>query len=320
VDLWARGGSGRRGAAAWRCAAATGGVASARGSLALVQTVIPVAGGLVTALAWALATLAAARAARVLGPWSATAWVALIGMAATAPLLIADGSSRPPEFSDLAWLALAGIGYAAGMVLNYGALAGGKVPIAAPIASTEGAVAAMLAIATGEVAEAPVIGLLALVVAGIALVTLQPGGGIDLPAGGDRRYVLYAVAAATSFGLSLYAAGRASGALPLAWVVASGRVAASLLVALPLVVARRVRWDRSVAPFLVAAGLLEVVGYLSFAWGARESIAVTAVLSSQFAVIAAVGAHLLGERISVRQWLGVGLVALSVTGVTVTRL
>ena len=40
----------------------------------------------------------------------------------------------------------------------------------------------------------------------------------------------------------------------------------------------------------MATGVFEVLGILSFAWGAREGIAVTSVVSSQFAALAALGA------------------------------
>ena len=89
---------------------------------------------------------------------------------------------------------------------------------------------------------------------------------------------------------------------------------------LPLVLTRRLRFQRDLLPFIVFAGLAEVAGVYTFAWGARESIAVTAVLSSQFAVIAALIAHAMGERISPRQWLGVGAVTVGVVVITVTRL
>jgi drug/metabolite transporter (DMT)-like permease len=62
-----------------------------------------------------------------------------------------------------------------------------------------------------------------------------------------------------------------------------------------------------------------VAGYLTFALGARDAIAVTAVLASQFAVLAAIGAHVLGERLAPRQWAGVGVVAFGVAAVTLLR-
>lgn len=280
---------------------------------------IAVLGGLLTALAWATATLAAARASRRIGPWSTTAWVVTVGLVASIPLVLVDRLPGPDEAADLAWVAFAGLGYVVGMVLNYAALARGKVGLVAPITSTEGAIAATIAILAGEPATPALLFLLGLVVAGIVVTTLGTDADPTLAAGRDRRYLVLAVGAALMFGTSLYAAGRASETVPLGWVVIAGRVAGVLLVALPLVVLRRLRFDRSAVPFVVAAGLLEVVGYLTFALGARDGIAVTAVLASQFAVLAALAGQLSGERLAPRQWLGVAMVGLGVAAVTLLR-
>jgi len=282
--------------------------------------VIAVVAGLVTALAWALATLAAARASRVLGPWSTTAWVVLIGLLVTVPLLVVAEPSGTLAAEDFAWLAIAGLGYTTGMVLNYSALSGGKIPVTAPIVSTEGTIAATLAVLTGEAAT-PLLGaMLVLIAVGVFVVVLQPGGGADALSGEGARYVGFAVAAALVFGLGLYAAGRASEGVPPSWVVAAGRIAGVALLTVPLALSRRLRSGRAVLPYLVAAGVAEVAGVYTFAWGARDSIAITAVLSSLFAVMAAIIAHALGERISPRQWLGVGAVTVGVSVITVTRL
>jgi drug/metabolite transporter (DMT)-like permease len=282
--------------------------------------VIAVVAGLVTALAWALATVAAARASRVLGPWSTTALVVFVGLLATLPLLVADPPSQPVATESLLWLALGGLGYATGMVLNYAALSGGKVPVTAPIVSTEGAIAATIAVLSGEAAT-PLLGaMLVLVAAGIFVVALQPGGGADVLSGSGARYVGFAIVAALIFGVGLYASGRASEGVPASWVVAAGRIVGVVFLTLPLVLTRRLRFRSDLLPVIVFAGLAEVAGVYTYAWGARESIAVTAVLSSLFAVMAALMAHAMGERISPRQWLGVGAVTLGVVVITVTRL
>ncbi len=281
---------------------------------------IAVVAGLVTAFAWALATIAAARASRVLGPWSTTALVVFVGLLATLPLLAIETTDEPVATADIAWLALGGLGYAVGMVLSYAALSGGKVPVTAPIVSTEGAIAATIAVLSGEAAT-PLLGAMLLLIAGgIFMVALQPGGGPDVLSGSGTRYVGFAVVAALIFGLGLYASGRASEGVPASWVVAAGRIVGVAFLTLPLVVTRRLRFRRDLLPVIVFAGLAEVAGVYTYAWGARESIAVTAVLSSQFAVIAALIAHAMGERISPRQWLGVGAVTLGVVVITVTRL
>jgi drug/metabolite transporter (DMT)-like permease len=281
---------------------------------------IAVVAGLVTALAWALATLAAARASRVLGPWSTSAWVLLFGLIATLPLLAIEAPAASVAAADLAWLALAGSGYVVGMVLNYTALSGGKVPVTAPIVSTEGAIAAALAVLSGETASPLLAAMLVLIAVGVFVVALQPGGGADALAGQGARYVGFAVGAALVFGLGLYAAGRASEGVPPSWVVAAGRIAGVAFLTVPLALTRQLRVPGGLLPALAFAGVAEVAGVYTFAWGARESIAVTAVLSSQFAIIAALLAHVAGERISPRQWLGVGAVTVGVVVITLSRL
>ncbi len=282
--------------------------------------VIAVIGGLGAALAWALATLAAARASRVIGPWSTTGLVVFVGLLITLPLLLFEQPAEPIGANDLAWLVVAGLGYAVGMIFNYTALAGGKVPVTAPIVSTEGSIAAALAVLTGEAAS-PLLGaMLVLIAVGVFVVALQPGGGADVLAGGGARYVVYAILAALIFGVGLYGAGRASDAVPPSWVVAAGRIAGVLVITVPLVLSRRLRFERSVLPYVAFAAVAEVVGMYAFALGAADSIAVAAVLSTQFAVIAALLAHVLGERISPRQWAGVAAVTVGVVVITLIRL
>jgi drug/metabolite transporter (DMT)-like permease len=296
---------------------------------------IAVVAGVLTAIAWALATLSATRAARTIGPWSTSGWVLSIGLVASLPLLAIDSVPATVDPAAVGWLALAGLGYVTGMVLNYSALAGGKVPVAAPIVATEGAIAAAIAVISGDAVSAPLVILLALLAAGIFLTALEPSrsdaeevpidagdasAALGRPTSSAIPYAALAVAAALAFGSSLFAAGRASDGVPLAWVAAAGRVVGVVLITLPLVASRRLHVTRSAMPFVIFSGIVEVVGYYTFAWGARDSIAVTAVLASQSAVLAALVAHGLGERISQRQWVGVAVVGLGVTAITLTRL
>ena len=281
---------------------------------------IAVLGGLGAALAWALATLAAARVSRVLGPWSTTGLVIFVGLLVTLPLVALEAPSEPIAPADLGWLAVAGLGYAVGMIFNYTALAGGKVAVTAPIVSTEGSIAAALAVLTGEAAS-PLLGLmLVLIAVGVFTVALRPSGGADTLSGAGARFVVYAVLAALIFGIGLYGSGRASANVPPSVVVLAGRVVGVALLTVPLALTRRLTFQRSMLPFIVFAGVAEVVGVYSFAVGAAESIAVTSVLSTQFALVAALVAHVLGERISPRQWAGVAAVTVGVVVITLMRL
>jgi len=282
--------------------------------------VIAIVAGLLTAVLWAIAPLTASRATRRIGGASTLALVSTIGLVATVPLLTADRLPTAADAPDLVWVALAGLGYVAGLGLLYAAYARGRVSIISPIAASEGVIAAMIAIGAGEPATTTLLLAFALTAAGIVLTTLEPGASrADLRFGGGA-YVVLALAAAASFGLALYAAGRASETVPLGWVVLSGRLAGVLFVALPLVLLRRLRTDRSALPFVLVAGMAEVLGILAFAWGSRDSIAVTAVLASQFAVIVALVSHRSGERLATRQWLGIAVVTAGISVVTLLRL
>ena len=112
--------------------------------------VIPVLAGLTAAVMWGLSTVVASRSTKVLGSQGALAWVMLIGGALT--LALAPISGIPHGISNTAWgwAITAGFGSAFGLSMMYRALRIGKVGVVAPIASTEGALAAVLSIALGE--------------------------------------------------------------------------------------------------------------------------------------------------------------------------
>ena len=89
---------------------------------------------------------------------------------------------------------------------------------------------------------------------------------------------------------------------------------------LPLLVTRRFRLTRPALPLVVAAGVLEVFGGAIYVVAASESVAVAAVLSSQFAAIAALGGFFLfGERLQRLQLVGVATVAVGVTLLAATQ-
>ena len=116
-----------------------------------------------------------------------------------------------------------------------------------------------------------------------------------------------------SFGASIYATGRASLDLPIAWAVLPPGCSASLLLTIPLVLLRRIRITSAAVPYVICGGLAEVGGFVSYALGARHGIAISAVFASQFAAISAVAAVVLfKERLGRLGIVGVIVIAAGV--------
>ena len=280
---------------------------------------IAILGGLGAALAWAVTILSASRASPLIGPWSTLAWVMLTGLVVVGPVALAEGRPDGLDRGALTWLAIAGIGNVTGLLLVYTGLRIGKVGVVAPISSSEGAVAAVIAVAAGETLGAwTAVGLLVVAV-GVVLAARPPADREEIGRD-DPRAAWFALGAALAFGASLYATGRASLELPIVWAVLPPRLLGVVLVTIPLAVAGRLRLTRAAVPYVVGSGLAEVAGFVSYAIGARHGIAVAAVLASQFAAIAAIGAAILfKERLSRTGVLGVVVIAIGVAVVSALR-
>jgi drug/metabolite transporter (DMT)-like permease len=245
----------------------------------------------------------------MIGAPSVLAWVMLVGFLVAAPLAAKDGIPPGLGAPELGWLVVAGVATVVGLLLIYGALRVGQVSIVAPIASTEGAIAAVLAIATGEAIGVASGVMLVVIVLGVALASVAPGGGPR----DQFRAPLFAAGAALCFGVGLYSTGRLSESLPVIWAIIPARVLGLVAVALPLAAVGRLRLTRAALPLVITAGLCELGGFASYAVGARHSIAISAVLASQFAALAALSAYVLfRERISRLQLAGVAAIALGV--------
>jgi drug/metabolite transporter (DMT)-like permease len=278
--------------------------------------VISIVFGLGTAIFFASSSLMSSRAVKVIGSASSVAWVMLIGLALTLPFTFAAGI--PDEVAPNAgWLLTAGAGNVAGILVAGLAFRVGKVGVIAPILATEGAIAAVIAAVLGE-SVAPIVAFILLViVGGIVLSATAPD-----PEPLEHERPLAAVALATGaallFGVSLYAAGRLSGELPIAWVLLPARLVGTLALFVPLLLLRRLRITRGTLPLVVAMGFTEVLGFVCYAIGAQYQVGVTSVLASQFAPIAAVMAYVLfKERLGRLQIVGVVILVLAVTALAV---
>jgi drug/metabolite transporter (DMT)-like permease len=264
------------------------------------------------------------------------AWVVLVGSIVVVPLVVLFGFPVTFTVETLVWLALAGGGNLFGLLLGYRALRIGKVGLVAPITSTEGAIAALIAVAAGEPLSLGVAIVMVAIAVGVVLTAIAPddaaiagiteagvapagpgAAGVSNPAASDastaRIVVLLAVVAAFSFGVGLFATGRIGVAVPVVWALVPARLFGLIALAIPLAAAGRLRIPRPVVPFVVLSGLCEVAGFASFAMGARDSIAVSAILLSQFATISTILAWVLfGERLSRLQLAGIAIVVIGV--------
>jgi drug/metabolite transporter (DMT)-like permease len=275
---------------------------------------LAIVGGLGAALVFAVVTLCNARSSRMIGPSALLGWVMLIGLVILVPPValgdVPDGLDR----DAIAWLAVAGVGNVVGLLLAYAALRSGKVGIVAPVVSTQGAIAAAVATVAGDRLAPGSAALLAAVAIGVFVA----GRGSEDPAGQhEPRATLLAGAAAVAIGFSLYAIGRVSVSLPVAWALIPSRIAGVAAVTVPLLLRSQLRITRAALPLVLVSGVCEVAGFALFAFGARHGIAVAAVLASLFAAIAAVAAHVLfRERLARTQVAGVVLIVVAVAALS----
>ncbi|HET7572221.1 MAG TPA: DMT family transporter [Gaiellaceae bacterium] len=276
---------------------------------------IAVLGGLGAAVCWATGTISAARASRMAGAWPVLGWVMLVGLLVAAPLAAAAGPHTLTA-GEVGWMALSGAGNVGGLLLVYEAMRLGKVSVTAPITSTEGAIAAVLAVATGESLGISSSLLLAIIAVGVVLASLSGGASGAHPVSAT----FLAGGAALLFGTSLFATGRVSQSLPLAWALLSPRLVGVAAVTIPLLVRRRLRIPGRAAPFAALSGLCEVGGFASYAVGSRHAIAIAAVLASQFAALTVVASFVLfRERLRSIQLAGIAGIVVCVGLLTALR-
>lgn len=278
-----------------------------------LDDVIPILGGLGAAICWSVSILCSARSARLIGATSTLGWVMLVGGVVTVPAIAIAGPVSLGS-RELALLAVSGVSNVVGILFVLTALRSGKVSVVGPITSTEGALGAVIAVVAGE-QLAPGAGLiLGAIVVGVVLAASERNPeAIEGARFGPIATALLALAAATCFGINLYVSGLIGQELPVAWSAVPARLTGILVIAIPLVLLRRLRITRAAAPLVVVTGVTEVLGIASFAFGAREGIAIASVISSQFAAIAAVAAViLLHERLSRVQVIGVATISIGV--------
>ena len=272
---------------------------------------IALLGGLGAAVCWALSALCASSASRAIGSGSTLAWVMGLGLALVVlpTAIFAPASQLTPRIVGL--IVLSGATNVVGLRLEYVAFRRGKVGVISAIASTEGVIAAVIAVVLGAHLGAATGAVLLAVAVGVVLAAARPDP--DSRHEGAARSALLAIPVALLFGVSLYTAGKVGSEASVFWVLVPARLLGTVFMLAPLAARRTLRLTRHALPLVAGAGAAEVLGILSYELGARHGIAVAAVLASQFAALAALGAFLLmGERLTRLQLGGLVVIAAGV--------
>jgi drug/metabolite transporter (DMT)-like permease len=279
--------------------------------------VIGVAGGLLAAVLWGLSTVAASRATRVMAPQQALAYVMLTGLVIASVIAPAvEGGPSSVGWHGIAWALVAGLSSVWGLSMMYRALRIGKVGVVAPIASTEGAIAAVVSVAfLGETLTIPVTLALCVVAAGIVVVTFH-GRLADL----HLRPCLYALAAASGFGVALISSSEAGNAVGVFWTILIARTVGALYTVGPLSLRGQLGWPGRAVLLSVAAGVAEIGGFAAYIKATTDGVAVPAVLGSQFAAVAALTSFVaFGERVTRIQLAGGLVITAGVAAVAALR-
>jgi drug/metabolite transporter (DMT)-like permease len=277
---------------------------------------IAVLGGLGAALCWTVTGVFAQRASRRIGELSTFAWASLIGFGiAVVPAVIAILSSTPSQ-RTLVTLALSGVLNVAGLVAQFSALRRGPVSVVVPISSTEGAIAALLAAATGSHLRPAGWAALAILFSGVLITAVSQWS--TESSGAELKPIGLAVIAALCFGTGLFFQGRGGQHAPLALAVVPPSLMGTLLVALPMVSRSRLASPRGSSGWLAGVAIAEILGFVSYIVGARHSVPVAAVLSAQYATLSVlVGVTVLRERMAPAQVIGL---VLTIAGVAILSL
>jgi drug/metabolite transporter (DMT)-like permease len=234
--------------------------------------------GLAAACCWAAANILASRITRDPSMRDFAFWFNMLGLALCAPVGIVLLFTAHVSMHDMLALALAGVAGAVTVRLLSSALATGQLSVVGPLQSLEGAVAAALAIELGGRIDSTAL------LGGLLAVTGGAAVGIAAGRRGHMSKSVLALPGAAFGGLALWAFAQQTLTPLVAFTITR---AFSTLTLAPRVSS----WSlpRNMRSMLVVAAL-DVGGNILYLLGARaESLAVTAVLASQFGVLTALG-------------------------------
>jgi drug/metabolite transporter (DMT)-like permease len=280
---------------------------------------IGVGGGLVAAVLWGLSAIAAARSTRLIGAEAALAWVFLVGLVIALPVALALGFPDIDR-SGSGWVGPTVVVTVAALYTLYAALRRGPVSLVVPITASQGALAALLAVALGESLQgAAAIGLIVIFVGMVAVMRRPRSAESELSH--PSTAIVFALLSAVLSAFALYGSARAGSAIGAAWLLVFLRTAGLLSLGGPLLVSGRMRLPGPAMRLVVFSGVADYLAFGSYVIAATHGgVAVPAVVSSQYAAVAAVLAVvLLGERLTRPQLAGVVAILAGVAVVTAVQ-
>lgn len=275
--------------------------------------------GLLAALGWGTGDYVLSRISRAVGPVTAMLFVQLAGVVAVGLVLLVRRDV--PPLDPALWLLAAGVNLfnLAGTALLYRALAVGTLAIVSPIAASFAVVTAVLALAAGERPAPLALGGVALVMAGVIVVSGAPGA--PGAARASTRGVPEALGAALAFGCFFWLLGPVTAGLGIAWPVMLSRVVAVGAVLLFLAARRQAprALPRGQWGAVLLATSLDTLAFLSYNLGISTAyVTVVTALASIFSAVTVLLAWvLLRERLASAQWAGVAAVIAGVLLVSV---
>lgn len=274
--------------------------------------------GLLAALLWGIADLLARFSGQAIGPWRTLFYGEAIGFVLLTAWLAAsrDPSQALLAVSASSWLlgVMGGAIALAGAYAMTKALTVGTISLVMPIATSYGAISALLAIAGGEPITTLALAGIAMTIIGVALAGAAPA---QAPGSATRDGIGWALLAAIGYGVSFWIQGAflvpAMGSLEAVWIFLAVAVAIMGAAALSGFGSLAVP-PRRHALVTFGSGILAVAAYIFVAIGfATGQIAIVAVLSTLSSVVTALlGYVVLRERLALRQLGGVAMILVGV--------
>ena len=264
--------------------------------------------GLIAAAAWGVHDVIGARVAAQIGAVKTATAVTLFGLVLlTLWLTIAGGF--PTSDVERAWLpALSGVFLALATIWLFAAMAAGSVSLAVPIVMSYPATSLVLGTLAGRTPDLAQVLFAALVIAGVVLVARSETSGGERT-GNPRRAIVFAILSHATFAVGNFIGQYAAtihGAIPATWISRIGGSAA-IIPLLLLIDSKPGEFPRSLLPFLVLMGGLDVFALSMLNLGGHTAQPELAIVTASAAgVIAILLAWVfLKERIAPLRWIGI---------------